>query len=146
MKFVFFFGFNRCGSSATGMVLDAHPNAIVANEFDIFGELVKTKDLHSLLQMLCSKSKKVAKLINRRTKNGKGYSFRMGENHGVFDENLKLIGVRKSVVTINHFIRNSSQFQTNFQRLVVLTTSMLNKLEKKKDFYPLNPTEILKLR
>ena len=34
-KFVFFFGFSHCGSTATSSIIDAHPNALIANELDL---------------------------------------------------------------------------------------------------------------
>ena len=45
-----------------------------------------------------------------------GYSFKMGSNHGLFDDQLQLIGARKSSVTINHFIRNSTEFVLKFHK------------------------------
>ena len=36
---VFFFGFNRCGSTAVGAVLDAHPHVLMANEWDFVGDM-----------------------------------------------------------------------------------------------------------
>ena len=36
MKFVFFFGYDRSGSTVTGRIIDAHPHALIANEFVLF--------------------------------------------------------------------------------------------------------------
>ena len=38
-KFVFFFGFNRCGSTITGNIIDAHPNALIANEYLLWNKM-----------------------------------------------------------------------------------------------------------
>ena len=38
-KFVFFFGFDRSGSTVTGRIIDAHPHALIANELGLFGDL-----------------------------------------------------------------------------------------------------------
>ena len=38
-KFIFFFGFDRSGSTVTGRIIDAHPHALIANELGIFGDL-----------------------------------------------------------------------------------------------------------
>ena len=34
----------------------------------------------------------------------------MGEKHGKFDETLKLIGMRKSFVTLEFFMKNRTRF------------------------------------
>ena len=52
-KFVFFFGFSHCGSTVTGNIIDAHPNALIANEYDLFNERNLNKRLFSVSP--CSK-------------------------------------------------------------------------------------------
>lgn len=38
-KFVFFIGYSRSGHSIIASIIDAHPNVVLAHEFDIFGRL-----------------------------------------------------------------------------------------------------------
>ena len=46
-KFVIFFEFNHCGSTATENIIDAHPNALIANEMLLFDDHFKAKQLFS---------------------------------------------------------------------------------------------------
>ena len=116
LKFVFFFGFNHCGSTATGMILDAHPNAMVANEFDLFGELEKGHRVSQVIAGICTLSDTIGKKLEKHPRNPKGYSYKMGEGHGLFQGNLKLVGIRKSHVTLEHFQKNPSQFVKNYAK------------------------------
>ena len=116
LKFVFFFGFNHCGSTATGMILDAHPNAMVANEFDLFGELQKGHGVRQVIARICTLSDRIGKKLEKHPRSRKGYSFKMGEGHGLFEGNLKLVGIRKSHVTLEHFQKNPSQFVKNYAK------------------------------
>ena len=97
------------------MVLDAHPNAMVANEFDLFGRLEKGKTMDEALKQICLFSKKHADKMEK-SENPKGYSFKMGQKHGEYDDNLELIGIRKSYVTMDHFIYHREEFIDSYER------------------------------
>ena len=114
-KFVFFFGFNRCGSSATGNIIDAHPNAIVANEMVLWDRLAESD--FSMLEA----TKKICKWAVYNLDNLDtiyGYSHKMGDFHGRFRQPLLVVGVRKSSKTTQVFSTNSAAFSRAVKKLV----------------------------
>ena len=106
-KFVFFFGFNRCGSTATGFMIDAHPNALIANEYLLFDELsVNGKSVFDVSRRICS----ISFNWRRGLQSPKGYNLRMGAFHGHFKNPLQVIGNRCSYRTLAFFNGREKEF------------------------------------
>ena len=102
----------------TGNIIDAHPNAIIANELDLFGAKTVLKGLPIVIlaAIVCRQSRKWSETRNRRVK---GYSLNFGKYHGKFENPLEVIGIRKSYKTVEHFMHDKELFLDNYKSLVV---------------------------
>ncbi len=108
-KFVVFVGYPRSGSSITGSLLDAHPNAIIAHEFYLFTKIRDNPELLSSKQNLFNELYVNSYMSNmagwRNTEaNSKGYSLELeGMYQGRFNRTLKIIGDKTAGDAANIF-------------------------------------------
>ena len=126
-KFVFFIGYSRSGHSIVASVIDAHPNAVLAHEFDIFRRLATGSDY------LLNKSRLFNELYQDsyteavagwRSENStfkrKGYSLKLNASeswHGKF-RNLKVIGDKAGGRTSHVYRDQQEVFRRVYRSLV----------------------------
>ena len=125
-KFVFFIGYSRSGHSIIASIIDAHPNAILAHEFDIFGKLAtddKYLNKSYLFNALYRDSYKEA-VTGWRSGNStfrrKGYSLMLNSSEswqGKF-RTLKVIGDKAGGHTSRFYRDQSAVFQRKYHSLV----------------------------
>ncbi len=108
-KFIVFVGYPRSGSSITGSLLDAHPNAIIAHEFYLFTKLRDKPELISSKRDLFNElyvNSYLSMLEGWRNSkaNTKGYTLEVeGLYQGRFNQTLKVIGDKTAGDTANLF-------------------------------------------
>ncbi|XP_075263850.1 uncharacterized protein LOC142355627, partial [Convolutriloba macropyga] len=96
-----FFGYDRSGSTVTGRIIDAHPHALIANEFILFDILADQLTGIQAVQKVCEMSTQQKKIAIQKPE---GYKISMGEFGGRVLEPLRVLGVKRSlnVTTIFH--------------------------------------------
>ena len=120
-KFVFFVGYPRSGHSIVGSMLDAHPNMIVAHEFNLFHQLRHKSHTHSkeaLFNLLYTNSYNNA-LNGWRSgrKERKGYTLEVrGGSQGRFTK-LKVIGDKSGGQTGQEYEASPSTFVHLYRQL-----------------------------
>ena len=103
-KFVFFVGYSRSGHSIVASLLDAHPNIIIAHEYNLFrkwkGSLYRNRSFlyNELYQNSYTNAEKGWR---SSAKNQKGYTLAMEDSwQGAFEEDrLLVIGEKSGAVT-----------------------------------------------
>ena len=125
-RFVFFVGYPRSGHSIVASMLDAHPNMIIAHEYNLFRELPRlrrrgtTRD--SLYNQLYRNSYNNA-LKGWRSEHRvqKGYTLQMGETWQGSFEKLLVIGEKSGAVTAQQYANSQTNFSQLYQHLQRLT-------------------------
>lgn len=126
-KFVFFIGYSRSGHSIVASMIDAHPNTILAHEFDIFRRLATGNDYllnkSRLFNALYQDSYTEA-VAGWRSENStfkrKGYSLKLNASeswHGKF-RTLKVIGDKAGGRTSHVYHDQPKVFQRIYRSLV----------------------------
>lgn len=126
-KFVFFIGYSRSGHSIVASMIDAHPNAVLAHEFDVFQRLATGKDYllnkSRLFNALYQDSYTEA-IAGWRSENStfkrKGYSLKLNTSeswHGKF-RTLKVIGDKAGGHTSHVYRDQPDVFQRVYRSLV----------------------------
>lgn len=114
-KFVFFIGYARSGHSIVASVLDAHPNIILAHEFNLFrvwlgGERSKLTDKTYLYNKLWANSHNAVKGWRSKEKTQKGYTLNIDSPwQGNFKE-LQVIGDKSGAVTAQIYANDTEKF------------------------------------
>ena len=115
--FVLFVGCDRSGSSILGSLMDAHPHAIVANEwrFPMITEIGSSPNLkRDLFDKLYSASAKSEK----RFHSDKGYTLQVdGLWQGTYNNYIELIGDKTSGFDLIPFIKDKGMFRRNYNIL-----------------------------
>ena len=120
-KFVFFVGYPRSGHSIVGSMLDAHPNMIVAHEFNLFQQLRHKSHTHTkeaLFNLLYTNSYNNA-LNGWRSgrKVRKGYTLEVRDSwQGRFTK-LKVIGDKSGGQTGHEYEASPSTFVHLYRQL-----------------------------
>ncbi|XP_031566439.1 uncharacterized protein LOC116301507 [Actinia tenebrosa] len=101
-SFVVFIGYPRSGHTLVSSLIDAHPHAIIANEFDIIGRWEKWKpyqrNKYFLFDQLYKNSKMEAEkgYRSKKTKDDSPFDYNVpGQWQGKFKDTLKVIGAKK---------------------------------------------------
>lgn len=126
-KFVFFIGYSRSGHSIVASVIDAHPNAILAHEFDLFRRLSigsnnllnKSRLFNALYQDSYTEATAGWRSENTTFKR-KGYSLKLNASeswHGKF-RTLKVIGDKAGGRTSHVYRDQPEVFQRIYRSLV----------------------------
>ena len=108
-KFVIFVGYARSGSSITGSMLDAHPNAIIAHEFYLFTKLRDNPQAFSNKQSLfnaiyVNSYMNTVKGWRNHEADSKGYSLEVeGLYQGSFNKTVEVIGDKTAGDSANIF-------------------------------------------
>ena len=120
-KFVFFIGYPRSGSSIIASMMDAHPNMIIAHEFNIFKQLIKKEtswDKASIFDELYRKSYCDAMCGWRSSAvDFKGYTLSLnGSGQGRYTT-LKVIGDKKAAATSQRYAESPLRFAKVYKEL-----------------------------
>lgn len=120
-KFIFFVGYPRSGHSIIGSMLDAHPEIIIAHEYDLFrqwAEKYKHCDRRCLYDILYRNSHDNALHGWRNASSAKkGYTLEMAHAwQGAF-RSLKIIGDKSGAMTARQYSSSPSEFVKNYNRL-----------------------------
>ena len=108
-KFIFFVGYARSGHSIIGSILDAHPNVVIAHEYNLFEKLPIivapnskrrqtnfTEAAKKLFNQLYQNSYVNVFLNGRRSRNANGYNLTLnGTWQGRYKDQILVIGDKK---------------------------------------------------
>ena len=106
-KFIFFVGYPRSGHSIIGSILDAHPNVVIAHEYNLFRKLPLiiarnstrrqtnfTEAVKELFNQLYQNSYKTVN--GSRSRNANGYNLTLnGTWQGRYKDQILVIGDKK---------------------------------------------------
>ncbi len=115
-KFVFFIGYPRSGHSIVGSMMDAHPNMIIAHEYNLFREWDKFPKKHShrsfLYNGLYSNSVMNAERGRRSNSQAyKGYTLGLDYPWQAHFKDLRVIGDKSGAITSQLFIKDPARFK-----------------------------------
>ena len=122
-RFVFFVGYARSGHSIIASMLDAHPNVVLAHEYNLFSQWEKSPDHHSnktwLFNALYNSSRFSSLSGLRQAKaTKKGYTLAIpGWYQGTYEGTINVIGDKAGGLTAQVYRRNKKNFFLLYQRL-----------------------------
>ena len=120
-KFVFFIGYPRSGHSIIGSMMDAHPNMIIANEYNLFEQLRRNRvscdkafifdELYgiSFCDALCGWRSSAAAF--------KGYTLSMNDSWQTKFTTLKVIGDKKGDAIAHFYWESPLEFAKVYETL-----------------------------
>ena len=133
-KFIFFVGYPRSGHSIIGSILDAHPNVVIAHEYNLFeklplilernsarGQTNFTEAVKQLFNQLYQNSYDNVFLNGRRSRkfNNKGYSLTLnGTWQGRYKDQILVIGDKRGGSSSELYAQNSTEFQRIYKKLL----------------------------
>ena len=132
-KFLFFVGYPRSGHSIIGSILDAHPNVVVAHEYNLFeklpliiahnstrGQTNSTEAVKQLFNQLYQNSYDNVFLNGTRSENKKkGYNLTLyGTWQGHYKDQILVIGDKKGGGSARLYAQNSTEFQRIYKKLL----------------------------
>lgn len=147
-KFVFFVGYPRSGHSIVASMLDAHPNVVIAHEYNLFPQWqnapMKHKERIFLYNALYKNSAESA-LSGWRSelKSVKGYT--LGVDYpwqGGFTQ-LKIIGDKSGATTSNFFEKNTQVFMEIVENLKKTTGVPIHVIHVVRNPYDMISTRLL---
>lgn len=114
-KFVLFVGYPRSGHSIVGSMMDAHPNMVIAHEYNLFRQWEKSPLKHSqrthLYNALYKNSVESAKSGWRSERMaGKGYTLGVDHQWQASFTELKVIGDKSGAITTQLFEKDPERF------------------------------------
>lgn len=106
-----FVGHARSGGSLLGGLLDAHPNAVIADEVDIFPYVEAGFEREQVFHILLKRAQHQARQGRSKAGREKGqYSYLVpGQSQGRY-ETLKVIGNRKAGISTQHLRQNATAY------------------------------------
>ena len=131
-KFIFFVGYPRSGHSIIGSILDAHPNVVIAHEYNLFeklpliiernsarGQTNFTEAVKQLFNQLYQNSYDNVFLNGRRSRNNKGYNLTLnGTWQGRYKDQILVIGDKRGGSSSELYAQNSTEFQRIYKKLL----------------------------
>ena len=132
-KFVFFVGYPRSGHSIIGSLLDAHPNVVIAHEYDVFKKLPSLIEHSSargqanfteavkvqLFNELYQNSYSNVFLNGTRSKNNKGYNLTLnGTWQGRYKDQILVVGDKKGGASSHLYAQSSAKFLKMYNKLL----------------------------
>ena len=124
-RFVFFVGYARSGHSIVAALMDAHPNMVVAHEFNIFQALVgddgstrpRFADKREIYKALLQRSRRSLQGEGIRVTDRKGYTLSVdGLWQGNFKD-LKVIGDKAGGKTVQVYLKTPLKMRDAYERL-----------------------------
>ena len=114
-KFVFFIGYPRSGHSIVGSIMDAHPNTIIAHEYNLFRQFDRKPSKHLgrmfLYNALFENSvNSVLSGWRSDQQNQKGYTLDIEQQWQANFSELLVIGDKSGAVTTQFFHKDPARF------------------------------------
>ena len=118
-KFVFFVGYPRSGHSVIASMMDAHPNMIIAHEFNIFREWKKMAKTRRHLYDYLYRNSVYSSVAGWRSnvRDRKGYTLGLDYKWQGKFETLKVIGDKSGAVTTQMFHKDPESFMMMLDEL-----------------------------
>ena len=131
-KFVFFVGYPKSGHSIIGSLLDAHPNVIIAHEYDMFKKLPSLIE-HSSARGQTNFTQVVEILFNElyqesytsvfqngtRSENKQGFNLTLDDSwQGRYKDQILVIGDKKGGGSADLYAQSSAKFQRIYNKLL----------------------------
>lgn len=128
--FVFFLGWQRSGHSIIAGLLDGHPDVLIAHEFFLFRRLHEfTHTMASrqkLFNQLAANSFREANYGYRTSRrNEKGYNLELADSWQGRFRTLRVIGDKTAGDVTNAYLKNSSTFEYQIERLKWISKARL---------------------
>ena len=132
-KFVFFIGYPRSGHSIIGSFLDAHPNVVIAHEYNLFVKFPRLiartsargqanfadRMKNALFNQLYLNSYRNAFLNGTRINNNKGYNLTLDDTwQGMYNDQILVIGDKKGGRSALVYAENTTEFQRVYDKLL----------------------------
>ena len=123
--FVLFVGHSRSGSSITGALLDAHPNAMIGHEFHVFKNMQLHPDVYhnkdAIFTALALSSQLSAKHWSSTPPQRRHNMYVKGLWMGQFEGNLSVIGDKGAMSMTTLYGADKSLFLKLLRRLQTIT-------------------------
>lgn len=123
--FVLFVGHSRSGSSITGALLDAHPNAMIGHEFHVFKNMQLHPDVYhskdAIFTALALSSQLSAKHWSSTPPQRRHNMYVKGLWMGQFEGNLSVIGDKGAMSMTTLYRADKSLFLKLLRRLQAIT-------------------------
>lgn len=121
-KFVFFVGYPRSGHSIVGSMMDAHPNMVIAHEYNLFRRWERARGKHTQRKQLYNSlyRNSIASALSgwrSKDKDSKGYTLGLDYPWQAGFTELKVIGDKSGAVTTNMFKRDPQRFEEILREL-----------------------------
>ena len=142
--FVLFVGYPRSGHSIIASLLDAHPNVIVANQFNVFQWMDNA-------HLNFSKSHLFNELFNNsynrpgaRSKNRKGYNLTVDNSwQGRYRDRIDVIGDKNGGSTANLYNKKPEFFRQKYEKLLQVISIPINFIHCVRNPYDIISTGVL---
>ena len=119
--FVLFAGHARSGSSIVGAVIDAHPHAVLANEYFFPRWMALTPELFPNRSFVFSQLYDHQQRIVAHNKQTKGYSLYIKGSHmGSYDRWINVIGDKSAAHTTSMYTEDPDRFMEILQNIRTL--------------------------
>lgn len=147
-KFVFFIGYPRSGHSIVGSLMDAHPNMLIAHEYNLFRQWDKAPHKHSRREYLYNalyKNSVQSSLSGCRSsaKALKGYTLGMDDQwHANFTQ-LAVIGDKSGAVTAQLFQSYHERFMEILQHITETVKVPIHVIHVVRNPYDMISTRLL---
>jgi hypothetical protein len=147
-KFVIFVGYPRSGHSIVGSMMDAHPNMIIAHEYNLFRQWVKSPAKHShrthLYSVLLKNSMESAMSGWRsERKSIKGYTLGVGTQWQANFTRLRVIGDKSGAVTAQEYEKYPERFLSILEQLKQVTGVPIRVIHVVRNPYDMISTRLL---
>ena len=123
--FVLFVGHSRSGSSITGALLDAHPNAMIGHEFHVFKNMLVHPDVYhsrgTIFTALALSSQLSAKHWRSTPSQRRHNMYVKGLWMGQFEGNLSVIGDKGAMSMTTLYRADKTLFHKLLNQLQTIT-------------------------
>ena len=123
--FVLFVGHSRSGSSITGALLDAHPNAVIGHEFHVFKNMLLHPDVYhsrDAIYTALTLSSQLSANHWRRSPSQRRHNMYIKDLWmGRFEDSLSVIGDKSAMSMTTLYMANRTLFLHLLGRLKALT-------------------------
>lgn len=147
-KFVFFVGYARSGHSIVASLLDAHPNIIMAHEFNLFRAWTehggaKLSNKTHLYNKLWANSCNALRGWRSKENSRKGYSLNIASPWLGNFKKLQVIGDKSGAVTTQMYSNSSEKFDKILGRLIKTVNVPIKVIHVVRNPYDIASTRLL---
>lgn len=123
--FVLFVGHSRSGSTITGALLDAHPNAVIGHEFHVFKNMLVYPDVYNsrdTIYTALALSSQLSAKHWRNTPSQRRHDMYIKDLWmGRFEDSLSVIGDKGAMSMSRLYLANKTLFLSLLHRLKAVT-------------------------